>query len=475
VAVDAPDSQSPTPAAAVGSAVAPVAVALGCAASPAGGVLVGSGQSAPYGQAIAAGPGGVLVTWMESLSGTSCRGGDTCIPIDGHARVLDATLLSADAGAGLPPVRLSQGTVVEDHSGFPPVALANGGLYGASCKGSVVASSVECIFTRAAGPVMADASWSFHAHNSVLTIARGAATGVGGAALLIVPTLGEMYFFASGTHAHREFIAEVGASGADRNQAAVSVAWIDAPAIAAAGADQAVAVWRASPGRGQTDGDYIAPAVPGVPGAIRARLVGTDGHGRGHVVVLSAPGDDVGAPAVAWVGGAADVVYAHRRAHGEPWHLVLARWTPGSPPVRTEITTGAAPAVAPAIVGEPGPSGCAIVSWTEGEGHGTAARAGRLCPSATTPSDVEQLSRAAIEAGASALATDGTGVFTVWQELPGHGAPAELRAARLSCPPLPDQPFLTSSSSHRWTSFAASAFACCSSACRPATSPPRVA
>jgi hypothetical protein len=434
--VDTPDSQSPAFEAAAGSVspAAAAAAASGCSVSPVGGVLVARGQSAPHAQAVAAGAGGLLVTWLESLSGTPCRGGDTCIPIDGHARVFDPTLLSPDAAVGPPPLRLSQGTVVEATSGFAPIALENGGLHAASCRASAVSSRLECAFTREAGPPLAETAWTVDTHGSALSIGPGAATGVGGTALLIVPALGEMVFFASGTPVRREYIAEVGASGADRNSAAAGVAFIDAPAIAPAGADQAVAIWRATPQSGGRDGDYIPPSVPGARGAIRARIAGTDGHARGHVVVLSEAGEDVGAPAVAWVGGAVDAVYAHRRAPSEPWHLVLSRWTPGSAPVRTEIATGFAPAVAPAIVPEPGPSGCAIVSWIEGQGHGTVVRAGRLCPPATTPSGVGQLSRAEIEAGTAALATDGTRIFTVWQELPGHGAPAELRAARLTCP-----------------------------------------
>ncbi len=388
----------------------------------------------PHAQTIAAGPGGVLVTWVESRPRV-CPSG-SCNPIDGHARVFDPTLLSADAAVDPAPLRLSDGRDVEEETGFSAVALGNGGLLGASCHGRVVSSSVECTFTREAGPALADANWRFDAHITALALGHGAATGVGGTALSIVPTLGEMYLFASGTHAHREYIAEVGASGADRNLAAVHVDWIDAPAMAPAGEDQALAVWRATPQGGDRDGDYVVPSVPGARGAIRARLVGIDGHPRGHVVVLSAPGGDVGAPAVAWIGGGADVVYAHRRASSEPWHLVLSRWTPGNAPTQTEIATGAAPAVAPAIVAEPGAGGCAIVSFTEGQGHGTIVRAGRRCPSAPTLSGVRPLSGVAIEAGASALASDGVRVYAVWQELPS-AAPAELRAARVTCPVAP--------------------------------------
>jgi hypothetical protein len=112
-------------------------------------------------------------------------------------------------------------------------------------------------------------------------------------------------------------------------------------------------------------------------------------------------------------------------------------WTPGSTPSRSEIATTGGPAVAPAIVAEPGATGCLVLGWTEGEGHATVARAGRLCAGTGAPSAVGLVSGAGVEAGASAWATDGRGVFALWQELPGKGVPAELRVARVSCAGAP--------------------------------------
>ena len=48
-----------------------------------------------------------------------------------------------------------------------------------------------------------------------------------------------------------------------------------------------------------------------------------------------------------------------------------------------------------------------------------------------------QLSRDGIEAGASVLAAQGDAVFAAWQELPGHGAPSEIRAGKLAVPTGP--------------------------------------
>lgn len=97
------------------------------------------------------------------------------------------------------------------------------------------------------------------------------------------------------------------------------------------------------------------------------------------------------------------------------------------------LPTGRAPATAPSLAAAPS-GGCAVLSWTEGTGRRTVVRAGRVCHGALDPTTVAQVSRAGVEAGESEFATDGRGVYVVWQEIPAaRGSPAELRAARLDC------------------------------------------
>jgi hypothetical protein len=75
-----------------------------------------------------------------------------------------------------------------------------------------------------------------------------------------------------------------------------------------------------------------------------------------------------------------------------------------------------------------------VLSWTEGSGRATVARAARVCNGAIEPGSVSQLSQPGLEAGDSELASDGSQVFAVWQEIPSvRGARAELRVARLGC------------------------------------------
>jgi formylglycine-generating enzyme required for sulfatase activity len=412
-----------------------------CPASPAG-VVVASSPHTPYRPSIAVGPGGVLVTWLEDSPPTRPDCPTGCKPTNAFARLFDPATLSPDSRP-VPPVRVSEGLNIQGFTGFAPVALTSG-FYATACTAHVVTGSFDCHLTPIASPALPDSTWNIQTPSSALVVGFGAATGADGTALHVVPVRGEMCLLASGTHGRGELIAEVGEQGTN-GILYDDAAWIDAPAIIHAGTGEAVVVWRATPPPNTGDTSFTPPAIGDVPGSIRARLVGTDGHARGHVVSLSAPGDHVGAPAVAWIAGSAMVLFSHRRTPHDAWRLALARWTPGSPPVQTEVETDAQ-AVAAAIAPEPGASGCAIAGWTEGQGHSTVGRTGRLCPGSAKPSSVVQFSRPGIEAGASVLATDGARVFALWTEFPGHRAPAELRLARVDCAePVPARPAVSCS------------------------------
>jgi hypothetical protein len=433
-------SVAPTPSAAVSLAASATPDARGCSVTPAGGSVVARSEHAPYDATIAANSSSVAITWLEQGASVPCRGGSTCVPVDGRARELDPSLQAIDASPGPSPLRLTEGSEVESHSGLSAVALPGGGAFGASCRAHVVSSRVECDFRPLGGAPLADSSWAFESHNSAIVVGRGAATAVGSVGLAVAPVRGELYLFATGTKARRELVAGVGATGLEGNFVGPGVAWVDAPALAAAGVDQAVVVWRASPPGGPSGSRFLPPARPGARGSVRARLVGADGHARGGVVVVSAAGDDVGVPSVTWIDGTAVVAYAHRKAGTEagtePWTIALARWPSGaSEPTRSDVDVapGGATVTAPAVVRTPGAGGCVVVSWTEGAGHATSAHAARACGPSWAPSGGVALSAAGVEAGPSELASDGSAVYVVWQEVPGHGAPVELRAARVQC------------------------------------------
>lgn len=164
---------------------------------------------------------------------------------------------------------------------------------------------------------------------------------------------------------------------------------------------------------------------------IEARLFDVRGNTRGRPTVLSAPRTTVGTPFALSQGNTVWVVFAQRSGRA-PWRLQLVQWTPGSAPTRTEINTGTAPAMGPSLA--PAAGNCLVLSWTEGTGRNTVARAGRVCNGALEASSVAQLSQPGVEAGDSEVVSNGTDVFAVWQELPAaRGARAELRLARLGC------------------------------------------
>lgn len=168
-----------------------------------------------------------------------------------------------------------------------------------------------------------------------------------------------------------------------------------------------------------------------IAGSIQARVFDVRGNSRSRPTTLSAPRTTVGAPFALSQGAGVLVAFSQRSGRG-PWRVQLVSWTPGSPPARTEIQTGSAPAMAPSLA--PASGGCVMLSWTEGQGRGTVARVGRVCNGALEAASVAQLSRPGLEAGDSELASDGANVFAVWQEIPAaRGARPELRLTRLGC------------------------------------------
>lgn len=196
----------------------------------------------------------------------------------------------------------------------------------------------------------------------------------------------------------------------------------DRMAIARADGDRAVMVWRTGVFGGEAQGMTIG-----------AMVLDGDARPSSQAVTLGGATDRVGAPAVAWVGGAALVTYARAATERAPWQLALATWTPGRRHTAATLATGRAPAMAPSIVASRA-AGCAVMSWTEGRGRGTVVRAGRVCNGALDRATVGQVSQAGVEAGDSELATDGRHVYVVWQEIPsGRGVREELRVGRLTC------------------------------------------
>ncbi len=238
---------------------------------------------------------------------------------------------------------------------------------------------------------------------------RIAAAGVGDASVLLLPQCQDVRIVSS---AAKKGARPLAYGSEDARTACEPKRTIDVPAIAALGDDEAAGVWRHG-------------------SVIEGRRIGKDGTPRGALAAVSAAGD-VGAPAVVGAEGEARVLYASRPSAAAPYVLTLAHWRPEGPVARAPISTGAAPAMAPALVAVDDPA-CNLVSWTEGKGTGTRVRAGLVCGDALASSSVADVSTADVEAGDSELARVGaSGAFIAWQELP-KGKPAELRLAKVTC------------------------------------------
>lgn len=373
---------------------------------PPGGVLVTAASSADSEVGLAAGAGGVAVTWREITPGNDPHD----LRDEGHGRAFAAGTLSA----------LGAAVFVSYHDyfstdGSAPVALSNGGLYGAHCAGMVSSGQMECGFETLAGPALTD-RWSFRGPEPT-AVGSFAATGSGTSALMLSASFAEVFYFASANRNRRELIADVGLAAAGRQEENPPL--IDALAVAPCDAGRAVAVWRSG-------------VLDGGAQAIHGRELGTDGRPRGRAVSLSVRGEAVGAPSVAWVAGGADVVFSHRQNARDPEHLAFVRWVPGRPLVRVETATSAAAPLSPRIVPQPGAPTCAIVSWIE-RGATAGLYAGRLCDDATRVTDVGRVTAPGVAINATALATDGHHVFVAWREARAR-ARNELRLGRLAWP-----------------------------------------
>lgn len=370
-----------------------------CGAIPPEGVVVTEGRGG-YGAVIAAYNGSVVVGWQETgPRPTADEGGPPeWRPHVAYAREVDPSTLSSRAAAR----DIARESVFFEHmTGLAASASPTGdGAAIAECQCSGGMGSIRC------------SSHGFGAFPSLHAASdRGGCSG--GVAL---GTAGDDSVLAFTNAAALRFVG----SRTGREHTTSDDLTADRMAIARADADRAVLVWRS--------GD-------GTPGhaEVSAMILDADARPSSQPVVFTAAPGFVGVPAVAWVDGAAVVAYARSAAVRSPWQLALATWTPGHRHAVAALRTGRAPAVAPSIVATQTP-GCAVLSWTEGTGHRTLVRAGRVCRGVLDPATVAQVSRAGMEAGESELATDGHHVYVVWQEIAAaRGRREELRVARLGC------------------------------------------
>ncbi len=374
-------------------AATPADAGRACTAAPAGGVMV-SGKEVAFNHAIAAGPKGVLVTWLEKRRATDKFVG----PED--ARPLAAVARTADVSLALSAPRdvATQYAVDSMFNGVAPLA-SNGGLFAATCEWHAYAGKLDCS-SKSMTDSRPDETWRTEVIVEGPVQDRLAGTAVGSAGALLLPGSNVYLFTSAGSKQGQSLASYPGDPRAS-----------DVPALVGAGSDRVLAVWRAR-------------------GELFARYAGLDGRPHGATVPLSQRGMSYGAPAVAWSPDGAVIAHSVRASASAPWRLGLTRLPADAGPSMSTIATGAEPAVAPAIVASS--AGCFVLSWTEGTGHGTVARAGRVCGGTLDAASVALVSRPGVEAGDTELATDGKHTFVVWQELPKDG-PAHIRLARLSC------------------------------------------
>ncbi|MFO0559529.1 MAG: hypothetical protein U0269_16045 [Polyangiales bacterium] len=366
-----------------------------CAAQTQGGTVVTENRGG-FNARLAASASGVVVAWVEQRAFANRDFAPSGAANFYYARVLDrATLTARGAAQSLfaqeAPYEIGMGPALGTTSDGRIAAIVCtcvGGSANTLCSASTLAG------TPAFGELRPRARQS-----SVCPSGALSATGVGAQLLVASP-----FPDAAGI---RMYGTSVGALQDVEMDGA-----IEAPAMAQVGADQAVYARR-------------------VNNAIEARLFDVRGNARGRAVTLSSAGAQVGAPFLLSSGDSVIAAFSQRRGRGA-WTVHLATWRPGTAPTHVDVNTGSAPAMAPSLA--PSSNGCVVLSWTEGSGRNTVARAGRVCNGALDAASVATLSRAGIEAGDSELASDGASVFAVWQEIPpGRGARAELRVARLGC------------------------------------------
>jgi hypothetical protein len=375
-----------------------------CTASPAGGVVVTEGRGG-YGAVIAAHPGALVVGWQETGAAppTSEGAPPGWRPRIAFARELDPSTLSPRA----PAREIAREEVFFAHmtglSAAPSPAGDGAAIAWCECYGG--SGHIGCELTPFGRfpPVSAA--------REAGGCSGGIALGTAGPASLLAFTDSAAVLLAG--------------SRSGRAREGGDAATADRMALARADGDRAVLAWRTG------DSGYLGTGE--LSSDILAMTVDADARPGSRSVTLSEAPWRAGAPAAAWADGAALVAFARAQGARSPWRLALATWTPGRRHSVSALPTGRAPATAPSLAAAPS-GGCAVLSWTEGTGRRTIVRAGRVCHGALDPTTVAQVSRAGVEAGESELATDGRGVYVVWQEIPAaRGSPAELRAARLEC------------------------------------------
>ncbi len=359
---------------------------------------------------IAASTRGVLVTWGELRRAAGDLG---LFPPQGSlqrfevARTFDADTLAPRG----PAQEVGRQAAVDARSnGVAAFALADGTLGAATCAWEAYAGHLEC---RAGppsdGPFVGTRYQDPHVMGPGPEGDRLAAAPVGDAALILLPQCRDVRAIAAAMPA-AHFL--VGGVGEDDPSRLCDGHDIDVPAIAALGRDEAAGVWRNG-------------------AVLEGRLIGKDGVGHGSLVKVSTASSGVGAPAIAWTGSEALVVFAARTG-AAPYSLVLAHWKPGTPIARTPLSTGSEPAMAPAIVATEDAT-CSLVSWTEGRGSATHARSGLVCADAVVEASLVDVSTPGVEAGDTELARiGGSSSYVVWQELPRGHLP-ELRLAKVIC------------------------------------------
>ncbi len=260
-----------------------------------------------------------------------------------------------------------------------------------------------------------------------------------------LPSRGELYLFATGTEgAARARRRRVGATGLQGNFVGPGVAWSRrAPRSPRPAINRAVVASRASPPGGPSGSQFLPPARPGAKGSVRARLVGADGHARGGVVVVSAAGDDVGVPSVAWIDGTARVAYAHRKAGTEartvPWTIALAHWPSGAKadPRAPTWTWRQAGAAAVSGAGRRAHTRRWRLRRRELDRRRRArdVRPRRACVRTVVGTVGRRRAVGGGRRGRAVRARERRerGLCGVAREVPGHGAPVELRAGRVQC------------------------------------------
>jgi hypothetical protein len=373
-----------------------LASAQTCAPHVAGGVVVTEGRGG-MGARLSASPQGIAVTWVEQrpYANRDFRGASGMASFF-YGRVVERQTAAPRGAASL----LFDQTAPYVAGMGPALAQSSDGRIASvvcTCVGG--SANTQCEATTLVGtPAFGDLRPRTR-QSSVCPRGPLAAAGVGAQLLVASPFPDvdgvRMYGTAVGG------LQDVALSGE-----------IDAPTMAAVGSDQALYVRRAG-------------------GAIEARLFDARGNARGRPVVLSSPRNQVGAPFALSLGESVLVAFAQRRGR-DPWKIHFATYRAGGAVTHADITTGGQPAMAPSLA--PSTNGCVALSWTEGTGRTTVARAGRVCNGALDASTAAQLSQPGIEAGDSEIATDGAHLYAVWQELSSaRGGRAELRVARLGC------------------------------------------